>query len=159
MNPVMRVRALRTDRSGFTIVELLVVVMIVGTLTGLALPNLRGAALRADATHVVADARAVGLAAYEYLSEHGRFPASGSPGTVPEEMAETLDGVSFEYKGMTYTWYGVDIPNGFEVSSSGNVGIFAVEYNDQQAIGNALSGFAGPDMYWSEDMFYVVFWD
>jgi prepilin-type N-terminal cleavage/methylation domain-containing protein len=158
MRPALGYRP-RADRSGFTIVELLVVVMIVGILAGLALPNLRGAALRADAAHVVADARTVGLAAYEYLSDHGQFPPSGPTGAVPEEMEEVLDGVPFEYKGLTYTWYGINIPSEFNVSGPRNAGVFAVEFNDQQAIGNALSGFTGPDMYWSEDMFYVVFWD
>jgi prepilin-type N-terminal cleavage/methylation domain-containing protein len=148
-----------TRRPGFTIVELLVVVMIVGILAGLALPNLRGAALRADAAHVVADARAVGLAAHEYLSDHGRFPASGSVGTVPPEMEEFLDGVPFEYKGMSYTWYGINIPSGFGVSGTRNIGIFVVTFNGRIDIGNTLSGFTGPNHYWNQSNFYVIFWD
>lgn len=148
-----------TRRQGFTLIELMVVVMIVGILAGLAMPNLRGAILRADAAHVLGDARAVGLAAHEFLSDHGRFPESGPPGEIPPEMASTLSGVPFEYKGMTYTWYGVPVSGLGLGTTSRNVGVFAVEFNDRQDIGNALSAFTGPDAYWSEDAFYVVFWD
>jgi general secretion pathway protein G len=146
-------------RQGFTLLELMVVVMIIGILAGLAIPNLRGAMLRADAAHVLADARAVGLAAHEFLSDTGRFPASGSPGTIPAEMEESLAGVPFEYKGMTYTWYGVPLAGlGVNIGRH-NLGVFMVQFGDRQDIGNALSGFTGPDIYWSEDMFYVLFWD
>lgn len=148
-----------TKRRGFTLLELMVVVMIVGILAGLAIPNLRGAVLRADAARVLGDARAVGLAAHEFLSDHGRFPMTGTPGEVPEELETSLAGVEFEYKGMTYTWYGVPLAGVGLGTTSRNVGIFAVEYNDRQDIGNALSGFTGPDVYWSETMFYVLFWD
>lgn len=147
------------QRQGFTLIELMVVVMIVGILAGLAIPNLRGAVLRADAAHVVSDARAVGLAAHEFLSDTGRFPQSGSAGEVPAELEASLAGVPFEYKGMTYTWYGIPLSGTGLGTRSRNLGIFMVQFGDRQDIGNALSTFSGPDMYWSEDMFYVLFWD
>ena len=145
-------------RPGFTLVELMVVIMIVGILAGLAIPDLREARLRADATRVVADARAVGLAAHDFLSQNGRFPDSGAPGQVPPELAEGLDGVSFDYKGLTYSWYSFSF-SAWQGWSGRNLGVFVVEYGDQQGIGNALSAFTGPDAYWSENMYYVLFWD
>lgn len=68
-------------RSGFTLTEVLVAIMIVSVLavlTTVAMSQLRG---RANATHCAANLQQIGVAMHLYAGEHDGFfpPASGSP--------------------------------------------------------------------------------
>ena len=70
-------------RGGFTFIEILIVVIVLGILSGLALLkyiDLKHRALSASAT---ADLQAVRLAAYSAWYEHGTWPADVGAGTVP----------------------------------------------------------------------------
>ena len=77
-------------RSGFTLVELSVVVMIVGILASVAVPAIQYGILKADGAQLVGDAHTVSLATYEYIPENGRFPNSVPSGTVPPQLAWLL---------------------------------------------------------------------
>lgn len=132
MSPARRRLGLST--SGMTLVELLTVMAIIGILAGIALPIFRTSVARADAARVVADVRAVRMAAAEYISQHDAFPASGDWGEVPPELLPFLpDGFSFGYKGVEYAW---------AVVEGGTGGSAAVPAPEIRVWGYALVGAA-----------------
>lgn len=68
---------LAEDRKGFTLVELLVVLAILGILAGLLLPAVSAARESARRTQCQSHQRQVGLAVLNFESAHRVFPASG----------------------------------------------------------------------------------
>lgn len=63
-------------RRGFTLVELLVVIVIIAALAGLTAPMVIRQRKKADQTEAVSNARQVGLAMFEFETEYGSFPDS-----------------------------------------------------------------------------------
>jgi len=73
---------LRMNR-GFTLVELLVVIVIIAALAGLTAPMIIRQARKADAAEAVSNARQIGIAMFEFQAEYG-----GYPGTKTQESVE-----------------------------------------------------------------------
>lgn len=70
-------------RRGFTLVELLVVIAVIGVLVGLLLPAVQAARAAARVTSCINNMRQIGLATHMFAdSNHGRFPqnAHATPG-------------------------------------------------------------------------------
>ena len=83
--------------AGFSLVELVVVVVIIGVLAGVAIPRTQTAVTRARATALVNDLRTVRQAAHEYRMEHGSWPPATEEGRIPDGLEEYLpDGFSFQ---------------------------------------------------------------
>ncbi len=68
---------LRTNQRGFTLVELMIVVIIVGILAAVAIPMYQGATERAKASEAVAALGTIRGAMRVYYAEHGTY-ANGS---------------------------------------------------------------------------------
>ena len=89
-------------RGGFSLIELLMAVSIVGILAGLAIPNLRSMTYRARAAEVAADIQVVRLATQQYTGDTFQWPAEVGAGVVPPELNGFLpDGFSFSGNGYT----------------------------------------------------------
>jgi prepilin-type N-terminal cleavage/methylation domain-containing protein len=61
-------------RRGFTLVELLVVIVIIAALAGLTAPMVIRQRKKADQTEAVNNARQIGLALFEFETEYSKFP-------------------------------------------------------------------------------------
>jgi len=61
-------------RRGFTLVELLVVIVIIAALAGLTAPMVIRQRKKADQTEAVSNARQIGIALFEFETEYGNFP-------------------------------------------------------------------------------------
>jgi prepilin-type N-terminal cleavage/methylation domain-containing protein len=109
-DPALRARQ---RRGGFTLVELLVVVSIVGILAGLAIPNMRNMTFRARATSVVGDLQSLGVAVVSYNANAHAWPAEAPSGTVPPELNGYLpDGFSFQGNGYELDFENIPLPLG-----------------------------------------------
>lgn len=68
-------------RRGFTLVELLVVIAVIGVLVGLLLPAVQAARAAARVTSCINNMRQIGLATHMFAdSNHGRFPQNDHAG-------------------------------------------------------------------------------
>jgi prepilin-type N-terminal cleavage/methylation domain-containing protein len=98
---------------GFTLVELLVTVSIVGILAGLAIPNMRNMTFRARATSVAGDIEVLRVATLNYNGDAHGWPAEVPSGTVPPELTDYLpDGFSFQGNGYELDYENVPLPLG-----------------------------------------------
>ncbi len=92
-------------RDGFTIIELLTVMVVIGALAAIAVPHYQGMKKRAIAAAIFADVHAIQIAAMSYYTESGKFPADAAAGQVPPEMVQHLpNGFTFTRTDRTYDW-------------------------------------------------------
>ena len=80
------------NRRGFTIVELLAVVSVMGLLASIALPKYQQIRKKADATETMAAMSAVRVAAFQYNESTGNWPPNAGLGNVPTGLAQYLSG-------------------------------------------------------------------
>ncbi len=113
MNHVGSTSRTRLGRAGFTLVELLVTVSIVGILAGLAIPNMRNMTFRARATSVAGDLEALRIATVNYNANAHSWPAERASGIVPPELVGYLpDGFSFQGTGYEIDFENIPLPLG-----------------------------------------------
>jgi prepilin-type N-terminal cleavage/methylation domain-containing protein len=77
-------------RHGFTIIELMMVMIVMGLLAGLAVLKYVDMRHRARAAQVAADLESVRLAAYGAWYEHNAWPNEAGPGQVPADLVSYL---------------------------------------------------------------------
>ena len=77
-------------RQGFTIIELMTVMIVIGLLAGMALLKYIDLRHRARAVQVAADLETVRLAAYNAWYEHNTWPNEAGPGQVPADSRPTF---------------------------------------------------------------------
>jgi prepilin-type N-terminal cleavage/methylation domain-containing protein len=100
-------------RGGFSLVELLMAVSIVGLLAGIAIPNMRTIQFRARAAEVAGDLEVVKVATVNYNADMHAWPADATNGTVPPELTGFLpDGFSFNGNGYDLKFENYALPMG-----------------------------------------------
>ncbi len=77
-------------RRGFTLVELLVVIVIIAALAGLTAPMVIRQRKKADQTEAVSNARQIGLAMFEFETEYGSFPETSLGATIKANTESVL---------------------------------------------------------------------
>lgn len=89
-------------RDGFTFIELLMVVTIIGILASVAIPKYRTVKRRAMATQIAGDFDVVRLAAMSFQADSGYFPPETAPGTMPAAMQKYLP-TNFDFQKQDWT--------------------------------------------------------
>lgn len=98
-------RAPRQAQRGFTLVELLVTVGIIGILSTIAIGRFRSAQSRARAARIVADFNVVQQAALAYYSDNEGWPPEHPSGSEPTTLAGYLGGsVRWQEGRQRYDW-------------------------------------------------------
>lgn len=112
---------------GWTMIELLMVMLIMGILVNLAVPALRLIRRRAEAAHVIGDIRVIQIAAQSHAADRGTFPATGQFGEVPATMVPMLpENFEFRYGDVVYRWHRYSLPEGLP-AFPGQTVLLAVE--------------------------------
>lgn len=89
-------------RRGFTLVELLTVLIVLGILAGIALLKYIDLRNTARAAEVAGDFRTITVAAYNYQADHENWPPDGGPGAPPPVLLPYLPG-GFSFAKPDYT--------------------------------------------------------
>ena len=122
------------NRGGFTLMELITTMIALGILGGIALPNLRAATYRADASKIAAEMTLVRTAMFEFREDTGNLPRTARWGVIPPDLAPYIN-VQFTYKDLDYRL----VSN----TRRGRVEL-RVRYPRQSPIGAALRRFRRP---------------
>jgi len=95
-------------KKGFTLIELMIVMVIIGILAAIAIPKYVDITKKAQAARVIADFRTILVAVEMCLAETGEYPRDYYPGGVPYELRPYLaEGFSFNLRpsmDVRYDW-------------------------------------------------------
>jgi prepilin-type N-terminal cleavage/methylation domain-containing protein len=147
-------------RGGFTFVELLVAMTIMGILAGLAIPNITTIILRARAVDVSADLEVVAIAARSYNADLHSWPSEAAAGTIPGELVPFLPaGFSFDQDGYQLDFENWNLPGGLpgDPSTRTLIGVSVVAAD--AALGNAVLEHLGANVIMSVGNTHTVIID
>lgn len=129
----MKKRSGRTQpvrKAGFTLIEILLVVVIIGILVGIAVPRLSGRVEQSQVAAARSTLEAIGTALDLYELDNGRYPASlealmKAPSDAPNWRGPYLrKGMPADPWGnaFAYKYPGTHNPHGYDLSSPGPQG-------------------------------------
>jgi prepilin-type N-terminal cleavage/methylation domain-containing protein len=116
-----------TSRRGFSLVEIMVVVLILSVLGTLAVPSVARLQRRAKTATIVSDFRVFATAFETYSHETGRWPSEVAAGAIPAVMATRLNRTAWLRRtpmGGKYNWesnqthFGTQIRAAIAISSA-----------------------------------------
>jgi prepilin-type N-terminal cleavage/methylation domain-containing protein len=142
------------DNDGFTLVELVIVVLVIAILAAIAVPNMQAALMRARATEAVGDLQVLRVAVFQYVADNHQWPPDASVGVVPAGMADYLP----EGWSMTKERYELNYDNWTSVGEVDFIAV-TVEVNDTD-FGSYVLDMLGPNA-WTNGSFkftWVLEW-
>lgn len=89
-------KMLKKKSKGFTLVELLIVIIIIGILAGMMMLSTGGATAKAEATKILADMRNIKAAAIMYYADNGEWPVEGNEASLDKYLDKDLDSTSYD---------------------------------------------------------------
>jgi prepilin-type N-terminal cleavage/methylation domain-containing protein len=100
-------------RRGYTIIELLMVMIVIGILATLAVMRYIDLRQHAEVASIVSDLNNVRLGAYNYWADKNAFPPEAAPGVMPAGMEPYMRaGFQFNKSAYTLDWENFQGPGG-----------------------------------------------
>jgi len=131
-------------RGGFSLIELLVAVSIVGILAGLAIPNMRNVTFRARATAVYGDLNTIRQATLDYNADLNSWPPNEVSGTIPAGLVTFLpEGFSFQGDGYELDFENITLPFGLPGDPNVTRMVGAAVTAPDAALSNAIAEVLG----------------
>jgi prepilin-type N-terminal cleavage/methylation domain-containing protein len=148
---------MRRARRGFTFIELLIVVIVMGILAGLGVLKYIDLKHRAMSAQAVADFQAIRLAAYGAWYETGAWPADAGSGIVPAGLTPYLGtGFTFARPDYSLDWENFVPPAG---GPSGGMQLGVVLTSSNTRLTNTLAqslGGKGPFFILGGNLTFVI---
>ena len=135
MKPVDHHRGIVSGRRGFTFAELAFIASILGLVSAVAISQMSGPIIEADAARVVMDMRLVRQAATEYVGLSDDLPGPYEWGEHPEEVIVLSDTTRFGHKDVEYRLW--------SDRTTGKVE-FRARYAESSPVGAALMRYRRP---------------
>lgn len=146
------------DRRGFTMIELVIVMLVLSVLTGIGLLKYIDLKHRALSSQASADLQTVRLAAYSAWYETGVWPADAAPGVVPTGLTAYLP-TNFPFVRPDYTldWENFIPPGGGPSAGPMQLGLVLSSSNPRltQTLAQML-GNKGPFLIVGGDLTFVI---
>ena len=89
-------------RRGFSLIEMVTVMALIGLLAAIALPRYRDVKRRALSASIISDFNTVRVAAYNYFADNNTYPPDGGSGAPPAVMIPYLP-QNFTFSNANYT--------------------------------------------------------
>lgn len=136
----------RRRREGFTLIEVVTVAVVMGTLVRISIPNLHELLVMARAAEVVGHFETVRVAVLNYQAEHLSWPEDSYVGQIPDDLREFLPaGYSFEHPGYRLDWENWALPSGLPDQPTTR-GLLGISINTEDAeLGQAVMKLLGPN--------------
>ena len=95
----------RRGEHGFTLLELLIVCAVIGVIANLVIPGLYASLYRAKAAKIIEDYNVLRSSVHQYYVDSSAWPADGSPGVQPPELAQYLQSrIIWNHTDYQYDW-------------------------------------------------------
>lgn len=134
----------RGPRRGFSLLEMMIVIVILGTLARIALPHYEVVRRKAEAADVIGNFDVVRVAAFSYNADYHSWPGDTEAGQVPPELVSYLpDGYSFEFRGYTLDWEYWVLPDGLPGHPDIKVLVGVSMVTDNKDLGNEVLNLLG----------------
>lgn len=141
---------MKAKRAGFTLVELLTVTVLMGTLARLSAPGVHDVLLDARAASVVGDIDVVRVAALGYYADHFAWPDDAGPGTVPSGLAPYLpEGFDLRGPGYVLDWDVWPLPDGLPGAPDTRLLLAVTVVTEDRALGLAVADALGGGTHFS----------
>jgi prepilin-type N-terminal cleavage/methylation domain-containing protein len=125
---------MKPRRGGFSLIEVLIALILVGILVRFAIPNYTEVKRRAKAAKLIGDMRAIRTAAFAYYTEKGTWPAEAGPGVVPPELVPHLpENFSFTKPEYTLDWESWSGGGGDDQAAEALIGTTAITVDEKLA--------------------------
>jgi prepilin-type N-terminal cleavage/methylation domain-containing protein len=141
----------RNAQAGFTLIELMVTVVLIGVLAAIALPSFAGESRKAKGdSEVNAFFAELAVREEQYALENGRYLSTGASesATFPATVSATLQNLST----LPATWQTLKVRPPESAARCGYVVIAGLKTDAAGAIAGTTFGFAAPSKNW----FYVL---
>ena len=89
-------KMLKKKSKGFTLVELLIVIIIIGILAGMMMLSTGGATAKAEATKILAEMRNIKAAAIMYYADNGEWPVTSTKDSLDKYLDKHLASTSYD---------------------------------------------------------------